>query len=558
MTLSLKRWLPLLIFAMIQSVTASVVTVYEQNFENPNNPNCPNGGGSTSIGTFSTDYAQGHYYSQILTTDRLCVTVSPYSDPTGQAGRYSGGFVSSGSWVESWAMSFDPAGQHFLNIQSDWAQIQFPDQAQFDPLLADKHVAFSAYKLPASVLSAATAAGMNPYTLVSQPSGTATRVSLYGGGVATPLQNTTLTIPKNTTGNMYTLQWQTFTQSLDVSSLSPGDQVIFVFNPIDWSSYIAFDNLKITASDLRSAPPGISKTFSPTSVNVGQTATLEIVITGDQINDLPNLNVSDTLPAPLVLNAAPTTTCLNATPIGVIGGNNIGLSGGTLPKGGCKITAEVLWPVSAISACDNTAKNNLIQDTAGNPSVADGFSIGTTPTKGENATATLSCPPTPDLSVSLSLSQTEVTKGTPVTLTVKVSNVGSVTTLDGKVEVPIPSGISLDVASLPADCTLHSTPSLLSCTLSTLAPAAEMTFVASLNTLQVGTYQQIATVKDVSGELPIHFSNNISNAGLGALKVTELPTPIPSTPIPVNAFILLVCSFMAILLTGVSVLNRNR
>ena len=39
---------------------------------------------------------------------------------------FTGGFVrhNDDNWVESWATTFDPKGQAFLNVSIDWAMVQ--------------------------------------------------------------------------------------------------------------------------------------------------------------------------------------------------------------------------------------------------------------------------------------------------------------------------------------------------------------------------------------------------------------------------------------------------
>ena len=69
-------------------------------------------------------------FQQVNTGDRLCVAqpiaAGPYYDPAGTAGKFTGGFVrhNDDNWVESWATTFDPKGQPFLNVSIDWAMVQ--------------------------------------------------------------------------------------------------------------------------------------------------------------------------------------------------------------------------------------------------------------------------------------------------------------------------------------------------------------------------------------------------------------------------------------------------
>ena len=116
---------------------------------------------------------------------------------------------------------------------------------------------------------------------------------------------------------------------------------------------------------------GVSKAFSAAEVRPGGTSTLTIEVSNltNPGTDIQQLFVEDVLPAPLVLAAAPTTTCTNATLTGSAGDNTLTLSGASstapmLPAAGCSITAEVVWPATA--QCNMAATNTIRPGTAAN------------------------------------------------------------------------------------------------------------------------------------------------------------------------------------------------
>lgn len=69
--------------------------------------------------------------------------------------------------------------------------------------------------------------------------------------------------------------------------------------------------------------PVLSKAFDPTTISVGQTATLTFTITNSTGNPAQSgIAFTDTLPSGLTLAASPTTTC-GGTVSGTTGGNTI-------------------------------------------------------------------------------------------------------------------------------------------------------------------------------------------------------------------------------------------
>lgn len=140
-------------------------------------------------------------------------------------------------------------------------------------------------------------------------------------------------------------------------------------------------------------PPAIAKAFSPSSVDVGQTAVMTITVSNAATNPaaLTNVSFSDTYPAGLVNTANPnaTVSCTPGSTAGTLSGaaangNTIGMSGATIAAGGsCSITLNVtshtagtyLNTTSAVTA-SNTGAGNVAsaQLAVGKPRISKSFS----------------------------------------------------------------------------------------------------------------------------------------------------------------------------------------
>ena len=122
-------------------------------------------------------------------------------------------------------------------------------------------------------------------------------------------------------------------------------------------------------------PPGVSKSFAPTSFVAGQTSTLTISLTNPGSSPVTlTANLVDTLPAGLTI----------ANPVGIAGNCPASLtaaaggstatypSGSAIPAGGCSVQVKVTSNAAAVYT--NTIPVNALQTTGGNnasPATAD-------------------------------------------------------------------------------------------------------------------------------------------------------------------------------------------
>lgn len=375
---------------------AQVVTVYQQNFEVPATTACNtwggSGGGSPPGGTFATDYnGTGQVgtatYSQIETADRFCWnTGTPGNPDSGNGGRFSGGFARNGATTESWAAAFDPQGRTHLNGVIDLAHVTpgnlngtgSPTNYPGTAASVGMHLRF--FRLPAG----------STYTLQAAGAGVPANM-LIGGTAQTPLpESGVVTVTKAATFTRYQPDWQTHSFSVDTSAFAAGDQLVIVGTVRDNLTYVVFDNLTITAADAPPQAPTISKRFGATQVNAGQTTSLTINITGNNVNALPGLSITDNLPAPLVLTGAGTSNTCGGTLSASAGTPQLALMGGTLPAAGCQIVAQVQWPATpaATALCTGAPVTNTI---AGGTD----FTLTGIDTSGASANATLACAAAP-------------------------------------------------------------------------------------------------------------------------------------------------------------------
>lgn len=179
--------------------------------------------------------------------------------------------------------------------------------------------------------------------------------------------------------------------------------------------------------------PTITKSFTPAVLSPGGTSELKIEVqnNGGYTDSaglwhpapvISGLNVTDNLPAPLVVDPASiTTTCTGAT-AAAQGSNVIHLANASLPANGCSISAQVTWPTSATAQCLGTAKpltNTILSGTdfTASPSQAP-----------LDASAQLACVPVPVpvLNIGKTASVANAVAGDPVQFTVTVTNSSTV------------------------------------------------------------------------------------------------------------------------------------
>ncbi|QMV71409.1 hypothetical protein HS961_00345 [Comamonas piscis] len=190
--------------------------------------------------------------------------------------------------------------------------------------------------------------------------------------------------------------------------------------------------------------PKVSKRFDKTDLYLGgsdNTTLLTITLSNSTPQAINNVNLTDNLPAPLLVAAGTVgNTCTAGTLNADAGANAISYTGFTIPGDGCTLTVPVQWPNSAAGrqACIDT------------PSVTNTITPGTdfvSPTGQVNtpATASLACH-----AAQLGIAKQVVWPAnvTPVDLTGSNFPVSVVCTgSDGVVSPAIDTSITLDTAT---------------------------------------------------------------------------------------------------------------
>jgi uncharacterized repeat protein (TIGR01451 family) len=223
-------------------------------------------------------------------------------------------------------------------------------------------------------------------------------------------------------------------------------------------------------------PVGLSKAFQTNPIQPGQTSRLRITVTAPADTALSGLTVTDTLPAGLVVSAAPapTDSCPSANVVAPAGGNTISLTGGTLAIGAsCNID---VWVTSTIPASyTNTIPANTITTIQGrtnlNPATATIRVTSLTVTKafystvvqaGGRSTMTITLRNTVD-SPLINVSLTDNLPGTatngirvaPVSNATTTCTGGTITAVPGSATVSMTGGtVPAQVGGVPGLCTI--------------------------------------------------------------------------------------------------------
>jgi uncharacterized repeat protein (TIGR01451 family) len=116
--------------------------------------------------------------------------------------------------------------------------------------------------------------------------------------------------------------------------------------PVNGGAATNVGSIGISPQDFGSVPaaaPSVTKSFSPTVVNLSTDSTLTLTLSNSYSNAVRGATITDTYPAGLVNSPTPSasSTC-GGTVTASAGGNSVSLSGGTIPSSGsCTITVKV-------------------------------------------------------------------------------------------------------------------------------------------------------------------------------------------------------------------------
>ncbi|MFZ2726641.1 MAG: hypothetical protein WAX77_10350 [Methylococcaceae bacterium] len=213
----------------------------------------------------------------------------------------------------------------------------------------------------------------SPNGLVNNCGGTATAtagasaVTLTGGslGAGTATTATSCTITVNVKGTAtFTNKDNTIAAATGVTATSNG---INNNNASTSANNAAAGTARLSLSTF--SPPVPSKSFSPSTVSVGQTSTLTIgVQNADNVSTLTGVNWTDTLPTGLKVAATPAVTqsnCGTATFNPTAGNTSLSFSGGTIaPLATCTVTVAVVADRQSTGLVNTIAANAINDDQA--------------------------------------------------------------------------------------------------------------------------------------------------------------------------------------------------
>lgn len=263
--------------------------------------------------------------------------------------------------------------------------------------------------------------------------------------------------------------------------------------------------------------PSVSKSFAPATLSPGDTSALTITLKNPDLGGVvPNVNLSDVLPAPLKLLSA-THTCTGGALNADTSTSTITLTGVTMPTAGCIVTAQVQWPSDSagISSCTRTPTiTNRIK-----PPFQFNTALGQLDTE---ATAELSCsyaPPKPNVSLVCA----------PVVL---VDSPNQISTCTVTSDIPAgSSGLSVNL-TLPAVNPRYTTSCLSPLVISAGSSSATCTVTATANTV-VGDGSVIADLLIAPADTPSDYAITGPAAQITVNDDdTNPPQPGPATPVP--------------------------
>lgn len=271
----------------------------------------------------------------------------------------------------------------------------------------------------------------------------------------------------------------------------------------------------LTVTPTATAPPTVSKAFTPASVNAGGTSSLAITLTN------PNGTAAtittpfvDNFPAGMVLASAASSTC-GGTLTGAAGDAKVTLTGGAIPaNGSCTITAPVTAP---------NAGSYFNSIPAGALDTSNGSNTGPSV-----ATLTVTSVPAVPPTLTKAFDSSTVQTGSASTLTITLNNANStVATITAPLVDTLPAGMTIAAGTSSTSCggtvaatvggstvtlTGGSIPANGSCSITTHVSAA--TTGSFVNTLAAGA---------------LHTSNGNNKVPAGAtLVVTSVPVVAPT------------------------------
>lgn len=230
----------------------------------------------------------------------------------------------------------------------------------------------------------------------------------YASGAQIPVGGCTITVPvtSSTSG--------TYVNTIAASALSTNGG-----NPATGTS----------ANLLVSIEPGVTKAFSPATINPGDISRLTITLSNPNVADMTlTAAMTDTLPTNVTVATVPNVSKTCPGTVTTTSGSITYASGSVIPNGACTIQVDVTSVTNAGSPYTNTIPVGGVQTSAGNNSVA--------------ATAQLTVNPLQPVSITKTFAPTTMGVGDLSTLTLALrNNNANATTLTANLVDTLPAGL---------------------------------------------------------------------------------------------------------------------
>lgn len=252
------------------------------------------------------------------------------------------------------------------------------------------------------------------------------------------------------------------------------------------------------------AKPTVSKAFSPTSVNMGESSTLTVTINNNYSGAvaLSGVSLTDSLPLGLYIASTPaaSTTCSNGVVTADAGTNVLALSGASIAAGAsCTFQAKVVSNTAA-SYTNNIPDSALVN--------AQGL------TNPGPATGPLTV--LPPASVSKVFSPASISAGGTSTLTITLGNAGSS-------EITLTSAL---VDALPGNVFVHSIPNVSKNCLGAVTAVAGATSI---------TYANGATIPAGGCTIAVDVTSSVAGGYTNTIAAGQLTTDAGNNPSPAVA-----------------------
>ncbi|HAV76569.1 MAG TPA: hypothetical protein DCX53_04355 [Anaerolineae bacterium] len=280
-------------------------------------------------------------------------------------------------------------------------------------------------------------------------------------------------------------------------------------------------------ANLNVQPIGVTKVFSPLSIDAGDSSTLTITLQNPTATLYTGVSVDDVLPAGLSVTGTPTTTCGPGVVTYNSGSNTLSMTGGTVPASvspptpnTCNITATVLSALTASGNYANTIPSNAV--TTSVPGVTNFLPATSTLTVAPALTGT---------KVYTTPSYAIIPLNGIATVTITLNNNSSTDFTDVDFTDTLPANLNVSGTPATPQCggTITSTANSVTLTNGAIAGNSNCTIVFDVTSSVAGTYENTIPANSVTActALPVCVGNGSNiTTGTDLVVVNSLVLPV--------------------------------